>query len=146
MSWFKDFFTRKESQVESIPAPAQRKPDISEPVISFVETFKANPRRFKVVEISSNGEYPNVYGPTFKSYKLIDKYEKLSWSFRSTTNYSFSDSRSYICSYEGPYFLTDDEVAYISDVLSPYFNGRVDTYIKALSNRKREALKKVYCK
>ena len=146
MKWFKDLFIRKDSQAESLPPIPERKPNISEPVISFVETFKANPKRFKVVESSCNGEYPTILGPTIISYKLIDKYEKLSWNFTSTTNYCFSDSRSYSREYDGPYFLTDDETAYIVEVLSPYFNSRVDVYLEALSKRKREALKKVYCK
>lgn len=146
MNWFKHLFIRKDSQAESLPLIPERKPNISEPVISFVETFKANPKRFKIVEISSSGQYPTILGPTIISHKLIDKHEKLSWNFTSTTNYCFSDSRSYSRKYDGPYFLTDDETSYIVEVLSPYFNSRVDVYLEALSKREREALKNVYCK
>lgn len=50
MNWFKDLFIRKDSQAETLPPIPEKKPNISEPVISFVETFKANPKRFKVVK------------------------------------------------------------------------------------------------
>lgn len=51
--------------------PCKPEKDISEPVLSFVEVYKANPKRFKVFMLWSEGE--NEYGKKeFLGYELKD--------------------------------------------------------------------------
>lgn len=152
MSWFKDFFIRKDSQAESIPKLPERKPDISEPVISFVETFKANPKRFKVKYINSEHRMSGFY-----PYHLIDEQAKLTWFFRirddsyTTIDYYARYTQTRLCSY--PDFLTDEEAHFIFNQLKTYFYDK-SVRLKRLRkqrkdrllNKQREALKKVYCK
>lgn len=142
MGWFKNLFIRKDSQAESIPAPIKRKPDISEPVISFVETFKANPQRFKVVRLSCRVESLTAVF----TYRLEDKHNKLSWNFNISRSMgmTFGVYTTYIGG--RPSFLTMDEANFIYEALTPWFEARKDRFKKLKLDKQREALKKVYCK
>lgn len=154
MSWFKDFFIRKDSQAESIPKTPERKPDISEPVISFVETFKANPKRFRVKKISSEKEDNHIRN----FYTLTDTQTKMFWSF-STEHYMAASGASLQIydQWQYPDFLTIDEYHYIAKVLREYIGPRSTKYYEIKLKRQnrdrlnsvskqREALKNVYCK
>lgn len=153
MNWFKDLFIRKDSQTETLPLVPERKPNISEPVISFVETFKANPKRFKVKYINSEFRMSGFY-----PYHLIDTEAKLSWFFRirndSYTDLSlcmgYNHSPRLTCY---PSFLTSDEADFIYNSLRGYFYSKSRRLGELRDKRKnrrlsnqREALKKVYCK
>ena len=123
MNWFKDLFKwpvdHPASQPENKEVIPEKKPNISEPVISFIETFKANPKRFKVSKVScvvvgSSGSF---------TFTLEDKYNKLFWTFNLFEIYGP------FCTYtlrldHYPSFLTKDEADFIYDNLEPYFNCR----------------------
>lgn len=149
MNWFKDLFIRKYSQAESLPTIPERKPNISEPVISFVETFKTNPKRFKVVK---NWETSLITNHV-QSFTLKDKYNKLQWDFNVDNRFdTFGVNRGGRVSYY-PKLLTRDEADFIYKELSPVFNNRLKRYrdlwderFERKANKEREALKKVYCK
>lgn len=139
MEWFKSLFSRKTPErVFVIP---DMKVNISEPVISFVETFKTNPKRFKVKKLSSV-----VLGSSASiTYRLEDKYNKLSWTFNAFKSYSLYCTYTFRIDHY-PAFLTKEEADFIYDNLSPWFNSRLDVYKEKRSIKQREALKKVYCK
>lgn len=149
MNWFKDLFIRKDSQAESLPPIPERKPNISEPVISFVETFKANPKRFKVFK---NWDTLAITS-CIHSFTLKDKYNNLQWDFNIHSRFgTFGMHPSAKVSYY-PKFLTKDEADFIYKELSPVFNDRLNRYrhfwderFQRKANKEREALKKVYCK
>lgn len=153
MNWFKDLFIGKDAQAESLPPIPERKPNISEPVISFVETFKANPKRFKVKYINSEFRMAGFY-----SYHLMDTEAKLSWFFR-IKNDSYNDLSLYMGYHHSPRltsypsFLTSDEADFIYSSLRGYFYSKSRKLAELRDQRKnrrlnnqREALKKVYCK
>ena len=138
MKWFKSLFSRKTTErVFVIP---DMKVNISEPVIRFVETFKVNPKRFKVTTLYK------ITNPTqvLVNYSLQDKYNKLSWSFSVVVNYGFSISSEILEDY--PSFLTKQEAEYIYQTMLPWFNSRKILLKVRKDAKEREALKKVYCK
>lgn len=114
--------------------------NISEPVLSFVETFKANPKRFKVITLYKRTNPAQV----FVNYCLQDKYNKLSWTFSVVVNYGFSISSEILEDY--PSFLSRQEAEYIYKTMLPWFNSRKTLLKVREDNKQREALKKVYCK
>lgn len=126
-----------EEQGESVP-------DISEPVLSFVETFERNPRRFSV-----SVESPRIGGPDF--YTLLDKFTKESFSAMVILepdygNYGYT--RDWI-SY--PTFLTKDEWEYVLESLSSYYTTRHLRLIELnlrrkinLEQRERNRLTEIY--
>lgn len=119
-------------------------PDISEPVLSFVETFKRNPRRF-----SMSVESPRIGGPDF--YTLLDKFTKESFSAMVVLepdydNYGYT--RDWI-SY--PTLLTKDEWEYVLESLSSYYTTRHLRLIELnlrrkinLEQRERNRLTEIY--
>lgn len=153
MNWFKDLFIRKDSQAESLPSIPEKKPNISEPVLSFVQTFKANPKRFKLFYIREKEWSPcgfmfewTVEHPI--SMKLVDTKENLAWTFYWYVGRSYGLP---INSY--PVFLSPEEAKYIFDTIHDYHQKRFDEFLKTKDRiklkrgrKEREALKKVYCK
>lgn len=152
MNWFKDLFIRKDSQAESLPTiPEKKKPNISEPVISFVETFKANPKRFKCKQLDLNdldklAHNRNDYGPYIKRFKLTDNHEKLSWEF-TTQIYAIARCDEEI---RGPAVVTNQEAQYIYDAMKPYFETlemkRLDLILYRYRRPLRRKLMEIYCK
>lgn len=120
--------------------------DIKEPVYSFVECFKNNPKRFILKERRTLGGgawtfyYTLIDRETHKSFKLI-KY------FKSNL---FRSDKIVFSGY--PNFLTKDEITFIVKQLTPYYNERGEKYCKYLVekrerslNKEREQLMKDYC-
>lgn len=130
MNWFKDLFIRKDSQAESLPPIPERKPNISEPVLSFVETFKANPKRFKVVLESIEEDNQARF-----KYFLLDKQNGKRWRFSileifySITHYKENILQSH------PSFLSHDEADYIFDSLKEYYFSRIRKMNKIKADR-----------
>jgi len=155
MSWFKDLFIRKDSHAESIPKMPERKPEISEPVISFVETFKANPGRFSIIltedtVFAKKGEkfWKYHYGQEpYIRLKLVDKVANLQWDFTLRTRNCFIINQYIphpLCSY--PQFLTEDEAHFLYDEIDELYENRRNRLKAIFDTKEREALKKVYCK
>lgn len=119
---------------------------ISEPIISFVETFKANPKRFKVYRVKG---YDSQRMYRVLHFVLADNLEKISWNFdiKSVVRGGYIDMSV------APKWLTQAEADYIYFQLKPYWLER-DNRIrnkrherrKRKLEKEREALKKVYCK
>lgn len=117
--------------------------DISEPVYSFVKTFKENPKRF-VLKLDYSGDYVK--------YTLTDRYEKLCWEFEIVYSYFMGQSQpSYILG--DACWLTRDEVNYIYEAMEGYYIGRMNLLEQKkqqrrnrLHTKQRKALIEVYCK
>lgn len=120
--------------------PCKKEPDISEPVTSFLECFKQQPRRFKFVR--TDKKY-NDYG--IQRYLFTDTKTSESWKI------------SYWPYYETPpkiedvTWMTDDERELIFEVLAKYYGDRVERLSKirkdlytAKVNKERERLTAIY--
>jgi hypothetical protein len=145
--FIKNIFKKKQKTKEEYV------PDISEPVISFVETFKKNPRRFKI--------YTDYDLDILVNYILKDQHTKEKWSF-SVRNIEYlcigyipdGHINNYIFVMNN--FLTIKELKYIYDNLHEYFFNRIVKYtdlkyksrklkIKKQKEQERERLKRIYC-
>lgn len=118
-----------------------RKPDISEPVISFVQCVKDNPRRFKVSRWIDN-RHPKISSIVVS---IQDKQTTEKWELREVDFITTSIRR-----YVGyPDFLTDDEIMYLEKEIVPLFEQRYRALRNIRNQRKaqkeRERLKSVYC-
>lgn len=126
--------------------------NVSEPVISFVKAFKANPKRFKIKYDMDN------YTLMDPAYILTDTKEQLSWRFTLLPR-SYDIRRrdmiktiQYRVVYGAPSFLSDNELRYIIDNMYPYYEDREKRFIAIrcdrmtrLHTKQRKALMKVYC-
>lgn len=159
MSWFSNLFKWPEehpaSKPDNVPVFTTAKVDISEPVISFVETFKANPGRFSITLDQDTVFYKKGQKFTIYSYgnednlrlKLVDKKEKLEWSFALRTSHCFIVSKYIphpLWSY--PKFLSEDEAHFIFAEIQNVYEERAKRLKGIFDTKEREALKKVYCK
>lgn len=154
MNWFTSLF-KSNKQNQNLPLPLVEIPitSISEPVLSFVEVFKDNPKRFKLfynrdkewLSCSFMFEW-TIESPI--SMKLVDLKENLEWTFL------YWPSRNYglpVSSY--PVFLNPEESNYIYKTISEHHSKRFQEFLKTKDRvnlkrgrKEREALKKVYCK
>lgn len=122
-----------------LPTPSVVK-NVSEPVLSFVETVKANPKRFKVELI--NGPYERSKYPT-RSVKITDKYTKESWT--STSGARFIAVGVILHElYKGPEYLNQDELGYLWEELTPIFQRRESKYTDLKIRKERDRLTKIY--
>lgn len=131
---------------DSPPKPEAPKKDISEPVISFINTLQANPKRFKIVWLNRE-EYLNsipIPNGLFKraDYVLIDRV--------SGERFPFSQS-GHDC-YSLPDYLTYDEKDLVKREVRYVFSQKVKLLSKLQDQRasrghqkERNRLKEVYC-
>lgn len=124
-NWFKG----KEQKKQDTPV------GVSEPVISFVETFKANPKRFKLRKTDH-----------VDFYYLYDSKEKMSYEFYY---YNFNDYVGFGHPFKYDW-LTDEEKVYINTEMKPYYEERIARIIVYRTNkrtkRERQKYMKIYCK
>ena len=128
-------------------------PDISEPVISFVELVKNNPDRFRLnLDNCANREYfREHYNPYYKFYSLYDrKLNEYSVLFMLE---EYVPDYTYYLTMKKHSYLTPDEYEYIHKRLRSIFQAREDKLILIKSQRKvrndqrkRERDIKKYCK
>lgn len=113
-------------------------PDISEPVISFLETVRKNPKRFKVgSDCSAYIVYDTGEIPSYKAYKIWDKKLDKGWYIRGsrytgchTFLFEYNAKGLMFCNYEHAFFLTEDEKEYLIKEISSIMNYRVDRKAK----------------
>lgn len=103
---------------------------ISEPIVSFIETFKSNHRRFKLETIASN------WGV---EYTLTDKLTKEVFNMYLTMSY-------YNSRYVGPSWMTEKEVDFVQNEIHTFYISRKIRLGKLQSERIRKRLMVVYCK
>lgn len=104
-------------------------PDISEPVISFVETVRKHPKRFTVHRDSFVVySFMLTKESDYSFYAIRDNNLDRAWFIKGN---SYFDNREvatfkYIRGYEEAFFLTGDEKEYLIQEISSIMNYRVD--------------------
>lgn len=114
--------------------------DIGEPVYSFVDCVKANPRRFSFERL-------DTFRMTCQTYSVTDKQTGEEW--RLATDHRMS--RKLAC--KELQWLTDDEANYLVTEMYDFFNKRRQRFIEIRNIRfertqvdERKRLMGVYCK
>lgn len=120
-----------------LPMPKVKEPkkDISEPVISFVECYKNNPKRFSIKEITKDFEKDLIRR---KNYILKDKNTEETFIF--FINYRWRVD--YYCS--SAKWLTEDEKEYLYNSICTMRRERFDKIKKYRENKERKRLTKIY--
>lgn len=137
----------KQIELDEYEAEIKNAPkNISEPIISFVECFKANPKRFTLKYHWHR--YGNIY-------KLLDKITKQEWEFYSSAfTYGDIPQEDKYKTYSGyPDFLSECEKDYLYTHISAAFlarKARFDTIKQERKERQnmseRKRLISIYCK
>lgn len=137
-------FEEKEEQI--IEEQGEYVPNISEPVLSFVETFKNNPRRFS---ISLEWHHPGVV--SYFGYTLKDKTAGEEFSASVSKGWDWGGGNYIETWYNYPSFLTKDEWEHILESLSCYYKERDArlAYLRAarvtlMRRRERNRLTEIY--
>lgn len=144
-NWLKKFLTRdtdlQEGDIVLTPVVNVRKRDIGEPVISFVQCVKSNPKRFNFERID------NVRMSCRRKYMITDKQTGEQWWV--TTDYRMN--RKLVC--KELQWLTDDEANYLDTEIYDFFNKRCQRFVEIRKIRfertqvnERKRLMGVYCK
>lgn len=120
--------------------------DIKEPVYSFVECFKSNPKRFKLKVEKDPGRYTNCVR---FNYELRDTQTERTFA-ASRTIYSYRYNAYGFNNY--PEYLSQDEIHYIFKELSSVYEARrkklqeiSQIRAKRKADKEREQLMKDYC-
>lgn len=125
------------------------KKDISEPVLSFVECVRKNPKRFKVSSYYDHMSYfsltsvSGIYEPVYL-YTLVDTKTKEKWCLSRGCTMAIDFTAN-------PEWITKDEREYLIEVLTKIFKDRVGRKAKLKKIRKdrrirdeRNRLKEIY--
>lgn len=137
--WIKESLFGDRSSEEYHPEHLVVKlPDISEPVISFLDTVRKYPKRFKVgVDCSSYTVNSIEEIPDYKAYKIWDKDLSIGWHIRgsrwigsSVFLLEYDGPSLKFCHYEHAFFLTSDEKEYLIKEISTIMSYRIDRKAK----------------
>lgn len=122
--------------------------DISEPVISFVECVRNNPRRFKLTEAESQQTTQWHQYTRLRVYTLKDKFSGEVFTAFRETDYRYGEAN-----WEFPTFVTKDGGDFLAEQLPIIFSGKLKNLVRLKTLRKerkvrveRDRLKSIYCK
>jgi hypothetical protein len=129
---------KSKKEVFEVPVVQEPPKDISEPVLSFIECVKENPRRFKLKQFFGLviGDYRTTYCVTDK---VADITYKVVWDGRGSGSFPIT------CSV----YLTQDEKEVLWYLFQNYFYNQASIKGELIRKRKvreRDKLKSVYCK
>jgi len=132
--------------------PIVVKPNISEPVISFVNAIKKDPKRFVVKKEYMKIDFPIYNSGTPYRYSVTDRVANKYFSCTVREIWESSCSRTYAISfgynkyvYSKPEpWLTDEEVLYVVNELEAFFKDKVERVKGKIEKRARERLTKLY--
>jgi hypothetical protein len=108
--------------------------NVSEPVLSFVQTFLKNPKRFRVVEKEWRRECLGEY------YELVDTQNSKKFEFSRnpfSNNWSIND-------WGLGFTLTDEEKDYLLSTIGKYYEDRNVRYKSLKETRARKKLYNQY--
>tara|TARA_R100000656_G_C3955941_1_gene129162 strand:- start:1391 stop:1960 length:570 start_codon:yes stop_codon:yes gene_type:complete len=168
MGWLSDFFfgkDRPQARGGKTSGRVYQQPDISEPVLSFMQTVRDNPKRFSVTtEVTLREVYFEMCNKPYIEYAgklenvrfvLTDKKEGLWWDFYGRVSIDGTDFglqffngngniiRSIIGINSGPDFLNKNEIQYLFNGFKEVYATRVARYNLLIEYRsKREADKR----
>lgn len=130
--WIKySFFGGRSSEKYHPEYLVVKLPNISEPVISFLETVRKHPKRFRVgVDCSSYTVRSIEEIPDYKAYKIWDKKLEKGWYVRGSrwigsSVFLLGHINHLLCVYEHAFFLTSDEKEYLAKEISSIMNYRI---------------------
>jgi|SRR5690554_289871 len=132
--------------VEESPNVSKRTPDISQPIVAFVETFNKNPRRFS---ISLDWCIPGH--ESYYSYTLKDRTAGEEFSATVGKGWDWNGCTYIETWYNYPSLLTEDEWKYVLKTLQEYYGHRKERLITLRKirtemsiQRERNRLMRVY--
>ena len=120
--------------------------DISEPVSSFVECVRNNPRRFKLTEVAAKPQGQQY--TCLKMYTLKDKFSGEVFTAFRETDYRYCETN-----WKFPTFVTKAEGNFLAEQLPIIFSGKLKNLVRMKTLRRerkvrveRDRLKLIYCK
>jgi hypothetical protein len=136
---------------ETLPMPEVKpcKPEkgVSEPVLSFVNAVKKDPKRFLVKKGPHFDDGIHFYGSDWIKYGVVDSVAKKTFSctiIKDTTSYGYgANSPDRVFEKSEPW-LTDEEVLYVINELEYFFKEKVERVKSKIEKRARERLTKLY--
>lgn len=153
MKWFKALKKWATETVVEVELKALNK-DVSEPVISFIRTFNANPKRFKIVCLDGKIDAKCLHrSHPIRSFLFFDKVTKQKWDFSARVDLNLlmqlgwnyrSTHRDFINSKDSVFiqdvsYLTKDERELIVKTIHDWHNRRV---MKRLEYGERHILRR----
>lgn len=157
MKWWKSLKKWGTEKAIEVEIKALNK-DVSEPVISFLRTFNANPKRFKVVSMSGKIGHTVLHrSHPMRSFLFVDKVTKQEWSFSAQVDLHLILQLEYQFTYDdskktrvfinpkdkvfivGANYLTEDERGLIVDTI---YNWHFNRVLKRLDYGNRHALRR----
>lgn len=117
--------------------PVGVKPNVSEPVISFVNAVKKNPKRFKITK--SGGFSFGVFDYSVFDKKTLGNFSCVIYSRKSV----YTGNSQHVFGKSEPW-LTDEEVLYVVKELEDFFKEKVERVKAKIEKRARERLTKLY--
>jgi hypothetical protein len=115
-TWIDYFWSNPTPTVQVVSSKEMPVKDISEPVISFVECVKNNPKRFRLTESTS------TYSILSVEFRLIDLLTKEEFKVRSNIT---AGSRWWSFDYDLNW-LTQDEEGYLIEQLQSVFESKAN--------------------
>lgn len=111
--------SRNGEEIEEPLDVLKRTPDISQPIVAFVETFNKNPRRFSI----SLDWY--IFGPeSYYGYTLKDRVTGEEFSATVGKGWDWDGDTYTETWYNYPSFLTENEWKYVLKTLQEYYKHR----------------------
>ena len=128
--------------------PTVVKTNISEPIISFVNAVKKDPKRFTINKVEEG--YDGVSKAC--EYSIIDKKLDKSFSCRLCVftdyehgiNYNVTFIERKVVRGKSEPWLTNEEVLYVIKELEDFFKEKVERVKSKIEKRARERLTKLY--
>lgn len=146
-SWWNSFFQDPDLS-KSGQAPSEdsrtmegtQEPDqvISEPVISFLEVYKANPKRFKA---KASTEHSGIHF-SIEKYCLVDKVENKTFSVNRTI-FMYGDCDSWVKGVNTKW-ATEEEIDFVYQVISDERVNRLMSIKRKRHAEERARLTKLY--
>ncbi len=132
MKWIKRLFFQKQDSVQVFAI------DISEPVLTFVELYKKNPKRFSVRHGFNISETDHCY----EFFDLKDKI--LNKNFRIRGRDLWSEVKDYSTEIKELSWLTKDEINYVYRTIKKDRENRLNSIKNKRNTRQRNFYKKLY--
>lgn len=125
--------------------PIVVKTNISEPVISFVNAVKKNPKRFIIKKGAYFEDGVHFYGSDWIKYSVTDcVVEKIFTSVVVKDTSAFGHKSPDRIYGKSEPWLTDEEVLYVVKELEDFFKEKVERVKSKIEKRARERLTKLY--
>lgn len=121
----------------TVPMPkVKSQKNVSEPVISFVDCFKSNPKRFKIKTNPLDNSISISY--------IEDRVTKDIWTFCIQKQFIGYESYLYVLLTPTIPWLTKEEQNYLYKNISSYYQERKDRVAAYKENKERKRITAIY--